>query len=340
MNSRLITPESPLLVPPLLAAEIGLHEAVILQQIHYLCQTSKHLKEDGRYWFWKTLNDWGKTLPFLKVSAIRRAIANLKDIFKLIEVKRHSEKTWYQANWFTINVQNVEALWNRICQNQQIDAEDLNTSMRSHQADDIKDFSHEDFSTQQHTDVAEEKVVVEEEPDWEAIAAVTNTWEQTQISHSAKDLKEAIPVDEIDPYNDLSSAPEIKAVSTQNKLTKQQIKDTCAELKRLRINPDPCLGVIKKYWGNVSGAIARVKEALSEGWCDNPTGLFINSCKSGTKGKNAMPSDVSNWFNWAYKKGIVLGMQSEGRVFVPSHGWDAESAELEEMMRRYPIGEP
>ncbi|MBW4565371.1 MAG: hypothetical protein KME32_30660 [Mojavia pulchra JT2-VF2] len=50
MSSKLITPESPLLVPPLLAAEIGLEEAVILQQIHYYCQISKHIKADGRRW--------------------------------------------------------------------------------------------------------------------------------------------------------------------------------------------------------------------------------------------------------------------------------------------------
>jgi hypothetical protein len=339
MNSKLITPESPLLVPPLLAAEIGLHEAVILQQIHYLCQTSKHLKEDGRYWFWKTLNDWGETLPFLKISAIRRAIANLKDIFKLIEVKRHSEKTWYQANWFTINVENVEALWNRICQNQQIDALDLSISMRSHQADDIKDFSHEDFSTQQHTAVAEKSEVVkeEQEPDWESIAAATNNWEQTQITHSVETREEVTHGDEIEPHEDLLPAPEIKAVSNSNsKPTKDEIRDTCTELKRLRINPEPCLGVIKKYWGNVSGAIARVKEAIAEGWCNNPTGLFINSCKSGAKGKNTMPSDVGNWLDFAYKKRIALAFQ-QGFVH-PVDG--SEPVRIEEMMRRYPIGEP
>ncbi|MFB2767888.1 hypothetical protein ACE1AT_00985 [Pelatocladus sp. BLCC-F211] len=44
------------------------------------------------------------------------------------------------------------------------------------------------------------------------------------------------------------------------------------------INTQPCLDVVKKYWGNVQGAIARVKQALQQGWCDNPTGLFINSC--------------------------------------------------------------
>ncbi|MFN6564222.1 MAG: hypothetical protein RMY28_031135 [Nostoc sp. ChiSLP01] len=57
MSSKLITPESPLLVPPLLATEIGLPEAMILQQIDYLSQISKHIKSDGRRWFWKTLED-------------------------------------------------------------------------------------------------------------------------------------------------------------------------------------------------------------------------------------------------------------------------------------------
>lgn len=77
MRSKLITPESPLLVPPLLAAKIGLSEAIILQQIHYYCLVSKHIKQDGRRWFWKTLNDWGHSIPFLSISTIRRAIALL-----------------------------------------------------------------------------------------------------------------------------------------------------------------------------------------------------------------------------------------------------------------------
>ncbi|MFN6564295.1 MAG: hypothetical protein RMY28_031505 [Nostoc sp. ChiSLP01] len=151
MTSKLITPESPLLVPPLLAAEIGLEEAVIviLQQIHYYCQISKHIKRDGRRWFWKTLKDWGQTLSRPKSSAI----ANLKDKFKLIDVCRHSEKTWYQANWFTVNVENVQVLWNRICENQQIDVSDLDASNWSKTTNHIKDFPSKEFASQQHSAV-------------------------------------------------------------------------------------------------------------------------------------------------------------------------------------------
>lgn len=333
MSSKLITPESPLLVPPNLAAEIGLHEAIILQQIHYLCQISKHIKEDGRRWFWKTLNDWSQTLPFLKPSAIRRAIANLKDTFKLIEVKRHSEKTWYQANWFTINVENVEALWNRICQNQQIDTEDLNTSMRSPQADDIKDFSLKTFSTQQHAATALKNEGGEE---LKQVPPEAEGLEQNQITHFVGQSEQVDSSDEIDNHEDLLSAPEVEAVSTSNnKPTKNEIRETCTELKRLRINPDPCLGVIKKYWGNVASAIARVKESIQEGWCDNPTGLFINSCKSGIKPKTAVTTDVSDWFTWARKQRIVLAMAGGKWAYLP----DGSQVELEEMMRRHPIGE-
>lgn len=323
MSSKLITPESPLLVPPLLAAQIGLEEAIILQQVHYLCQISKHIKDDGRRWFWKTLNDWGQTLPFLKMSSIRRAIANLRN-FQLIDVCRHSQRTWYQANWFTINVENVEALWNRICENQQIDLSIPDTSTCSQEANHIKEFSQESFSPQQHA-AAEEK----EEVNWEELVQETETWEQSQIARF---------VDEPEPIESTNAAyhheDELSGAGDEENLNlnKAEIAEVCSELRRLRINPQPCLGVIKKHWDNVQGAIARVKDAMQEGWCTNPTGLFINSCKSGAKGKNTVTADVSAWFDWARRQRLVLAM-SGGVVYTP----DGEAVGLQEMMQRYPV---
>ncbi|MEH2393705.1 MAG: helix-turn-helix domain-containing protein [Nostoc sp.] len=191
------------------------------------------------------------------------------------------------------------------------------------------------FFKNNNTDVAEKKEAMEEpEPDWESIVAATNTWEQNQISHFVEKSEQVDSSDEIDPHDDSSSALEIKAVSNLISLpTKNEIRETCTELKRLRINPDPCLGVIKKYWGNVAGAIVRVKEAIQEGWCDNPTGLFINSCQSGAKAKNAVTSDIKTWFDWAYKQGIVRGMEGGQWAFLP----DGSRLLLLEMMRRYPM---
>jgi len=92
---------------------------------------------------------------------------------------------------------------------------------------------------------------------------------------------------------------------------------------------------IQKYWNNVGGAIARVKEALQQDWCCNPTGLFINSCKKGVKPeKKVVSDDVNSWFDWARSRRIVLVM-TDGYVYT----LEGEAVKLEEMMRQYPMRE-
>ncbi|MFN6564220.1 MAG: hypothetical protein RMY28_031125 [Nostoc sp. ChiSLP01] len=64
----------------------------------------------------------------------------------------------------------------------------------------------------------------------------------------------------------------------------------------------------------------------------NPTGLFINSCKSGAKGKNTATADISAWFEWARRQRIVLAM-SGGVVYTP----DGEAVKLAEMMQLFSV---
>lgn len=158
--------------------------------------------------------------------------------------------------------------------------------------------------------------------------------EQPQITHFADELEQDDSANEIDPYKDKFFALGVEVCSTPGKPSKREIAEVCTELRRLRINPELCLGVVKKYWSNVQGAIARVKEAIHEGWCDNPTGLFINSCKSEAKGKNTVASDVSAWFEWARKQRIAIAM-SQGVVYTP----EGDALAVQEMMQRYPLKE-
>jgi len=117
------------------------------------------------------------------------------------------------------------------------------------------------------------------------------------------------------------------------KLSQEELNSIEDELKRLRINPDSCVSVIKKYWNNVGGAIARVKEAIQQGWCSNPTGLFINSCKKGIKPqKTQVSNDVSEWFNWARKQRIVIAMTG-GTAYTP----EGEPVSIREMMELHPM---
>ena len=155
--------------------------------------------------------------------------------------------------------------------------------------------------------------------------------QETQIPRYDEQLEPVNSTQNPDASADKFPQSQVEVITTLENLGKSEIKEICAELKRLRINPDPCLGVIKKYWDYVNSAIARVKEAIHEGWCDNPTGLFINSCKNGEKPKNTLTSDVSVWFEWARKERIVIAM-SEGVVYTP----EGEVVRIEEMMWRCP----
>jgi hypothetical protein len=117
------------------------------------------------------------------------------------------------------------------------------------------------------------------------------------------------------------------------KLTQTELDAIEDELKRLRINPDSCISVIKKYWDNVQGAIARVKEAIQQNWCSNPTGLFIASCKKGVKPqKTQVSNDVSGWFTWARARRIVIAMSGDV-AYTP----DGKPVNIPEMMELHPM---
>ncbi|MFN6564221.1 MAG: hypothetical protein RMY28_031130 [Nostoc sp. ChiSLP01] len=203
-------------------------------------------------------------MPFLKISTIRRAIANLRN-FELIDVCRHSQKTWYQANWFTVNLENVEALWNRICQNQQIDVSPLNISSCSLRADDIKEFTPKEFSSQHHAAAEEGKNEVEEterlEYEPESVC-LTLEPEQPQISRFLDGQELDYSTNKEDYHKDELSEAGAKA---DLNVSKQKIAEVCNELRQLRSNPQPCLGVVKKHWDNFQGAVARFKDAIAEG---------------------------------------------------------------------------
>lgn len=74
---KLLIPEPPLQVLPSLAAEIGLNEALLLQQIHYWT-TCKEPDENGEVWVWKTVNEWRGEFPFWSESTIKRVVGRLK----------------------------------------------------------------------------------------------------------------------------------------------------------------------------------------------------------------------------------------------------------------------
>lgn len=77
MSAKLLD-ERPLLVLPSLAEEIGLNEAIALQQLNWTLQRDNLEEIDGLKWLRADLQFWSKTFKFWSDSTIRRTFENLE----------------------------------------------------------------------------------------------------------------------------------------------------------------------------------------------------------------------------------------------------------------------
>lgn len=112
--SRLLINEPPLQVLPSLAKEIGLNEAIMLQQMHYWLLKSAN-EFEGVKWFYKTLEEWQTEFPFWSAMTIRRTLGSLEKQ-KIIKIGNFNKKKFDKTKWYTIDYQRV----NRRCvQNEQ-----------------------------------------------------------------------------------------------------------------------------------------------------------------------------------------------------------------------------
>ena len=101
----LIIKSRPQIVIPELAVKIGLHEALVLQQLHYwITETKSGIEHDGRRWIYNTLSNWQLQFPYLSVSTLKRAFAQLR-ISGLIEVKQLNKHLHDRTNFYSINYQ-------------------------------------------------------------------------------------------------------------------------------------------------------------------------------------------------------------------------------------------
>jgi len=103
--SRLLINEAPLMIVPSLAKEIGLNEAVVLQQIHYWLEKSKHLIK-GKKWVYNTYEDWQEQFPFWSISTIKRVFHSLEKL-GLVVSDNWNDLKMDKTKWYTINYQEL-----------------------------------------------------------------------------------------------------------------------------------------------------------------------------------------------------------------------------------------
>ena len=106
--SSLLIDEYPLLVLPSLAEEIGLNEAIVLQQIHFWLSKEKNFI-DGRYWVFNSYEDWSKQFPFWSVSTIRRIFGKLEESGLVIS-GNYNKIGADRTKWYSIDYEKVSEI--------------------------------------------------------------------------------------------------------------------------------------------------------------------------------------------------------------------------------------
>lgn len=106
--SNLLIDDYPILVLPTLASEIGLNEAIVLQQMHYWLKKSNH-NYDGRRWIYNSFPEWQKHFPFWSVMTIKRAVYSLEKQ-NLLYVGNYNKAKFDKTKWYSINYDKLEGM--------------------------------------------------------------------------------------------------------------------------------------------------------------------------------------------------------------------------------------
>jgi hypothetical protein len=121
--SKLLIDEPPLQIIPSLAVEIGLNEAIFIQQLHYWIARSK-TDALGCKWVYNTAAEWKTQFPFWSENTIRRTIESLREKKLISTVKLNANKHDHTL-YFTICYDNLP---DRSTQNGYIDTPKMSTS--------------------------------------------------------------------------------------------------------------------------------------------------------------------------------------------------------------------
>ena len=100
---NLLIAENPMIVCPTLAVRIGLHEAVFLQQVHFLTLHSRNIR-DGFRWVYNTYEDWLEIFPFFEnEQKIGRYVRKLEALGLLVTSKKYNRNKLDKRKWYRVN---------------------------------------------------------------------------------------------------------------------------------------------------------------------------------------------------------------------------------------------
>jgi len=106
MASQYFINEPPLQVLPTLARTVGLHESLVLQQVHYWLKLpfSRHLINSG-YWIRYTPEQWERQFPFWDQKTICRIVKNLekRNLLAFHQLRDSGKAKYYTIHYKALN---------------------------------------------------------------------------------------------------------------------------------------------------------------------------------------------------------------------------------------------
>lgn len=147
MNNLLID-DYPILVLPKLATEIGLNEAIVLQQMHYWINKSNHI-HDNKRWIYNSYKEWEQHFPFWSNATIRRTISSLEKQ-ELVLVGNYNKAGFDKTKWYSINYSKLEGVSKRVAQNEQTSCSKRADAVVQNEQTNTRDYT-ENTSDSRHT---------------------------------------------------------------------------------------------------------------------------------------------------------------------------------------------
>ncbi len=106
--------EQPILANKTLAREIGLNEALVLQQINYWIEINKRAGNnyfEGRYWTYNSIRAWHENdFDYMSIDTVKRTFSKLEKMGYLL-VGNFNKDPRDKTKWYTINDEKLEELY-------------------------------------------------------------------------------------------------------------------------------------------------------------------------------------------------------------------------------------
>lgn len=117
--NKLLIDDHPIQVLPKLAVEIGLNEAIFVQQLHYWINGRSGKFIQGKKWVYNTYKDWEEQFPFWSNATVRRVINSCEKQEMIITSSAYNRAGFDKTKWYTVNYEHINRLSNSIAQNEQ-----------------------------------------------------------------------------------------------------------------------------------------------------------------------------------------------------------------------------